>query len=42
MLLSNTTEGLTKHMSDADAIKFMAQMGYDAYDMSFDFMQYIQ
>lgn len=41
MLLSNTTEGLTKlRMSDAEAIHFMAKMGYDAYDMSFDFMQY--
>lgn len=41
MLLSNTTEGLINNgMTDAEAIQFMAKMGYDAYDMSFDFMQY--
>lgn len=40
MLLSNTTEGLTAFMSDADAIQYMAKMGYDAYDMSFNYMQF--
>lgn len=41
MLLSNTLEGLVNNgMTHAEAIQFMAKMGYDAYDMSFDPMQY--
>lgn len=41
MLLSNTIEGLINNgMSHKEAIKFMADMGYDAYDMMFDPMQY--
>lgn len=40
MLLSNTTGGLDEYMTDAEVIQFMAKMGYDAYDMSFNYMQF--
>ena len=35
MLLSNTTEVLNTRLSDAEAIQFMAEAGFDAFDMSF-------
>ena len=35
MLLSNTTEVLNTRLSDVEAIKFMAEAGFDAFDMSF-------
>ena len=40
MLLSNTTAGLDEFMADVEVIQFMAKMGYDAYDMSFNYMQF--
>lgn len=40
MLLSNTTSGLDEYMTDVEIIQFMAKMGYDAFDMSFNYMQF--